>query len=91
MPFAVGGLVVLYRRRITIIPLLAVAAIATFAAAITFGVTRYRAPAEVAIVAAAAVGLVALWQWIAGKRHRAPAPDGPEQAGAIGSTDVVAT
>jgi len=69
MPFAIGGLVVLFRRRITIIPMLAVAAIATFAAAITFGVTRYRAPAEVAIVTSAAVGLVALWQWFARRRH----------------------
>jgi len=69
--FAIGGLVVMYRRRITIIPMLAVAAIATFAAAITFGVTRYRAPAEVAIVAAAGMGLVAVWQWFARRRHGA--------------------
>lgn len=68
MPFAIGGLVVLYKRRITIIPMLAVAAIATFAAAITFGVTRYRAPAEVAIVASAAVGLVATLRWVARRR-----------------------
>jgi 4-amino-4-deoxy-L-arabinose transferase-like glycosyltransferase len=68
MPFAIGGLVVLHKRRITIIPMLAVAAIATFAAALTFGVTRYRAPAEVAIVTSAAVGLVAAWQWLARRR-----------------------
>ena len=51
MPFAIGGLVVLRPPGVPILPLLAVAAIATFAAALTFGVTRYRAPAEVAIVA----------------------------------------
>jgi hypothetical protein len=60
-PFAIFGLVVMRRRRIPIFPLIAIAVIATFAAAITFGVTRYRAPAEVALVLAAAVGLAALW------------------------------
>jgi 4-amino-4-deoxy-L-arabinose transferase-like glycosyltransferase len=57
VPFAIYGLVVLRRRRIPILPLLALVLVATFAAAITFGVTRYRAPAEVAIVLAAAVGI----------------------------------
>jgi 4-amino-4-deoxy-L-arabinose transferase-like glycosyltransferase len=62
MVFAVVGLVVLRRRRITILPLIAIPVIATSAAAITFGVTRYRAPAEVAIVVAAAVGIDAGWR-----------------------------
>jgi 4-amino-4-deoxy-L-arabinose transferase-like glycosyltransferase len=62
MAFAAVGLVVLRRRRITILPLVSVAVIATLAAAITFGVTRYRAPAEVAIVVAAAVGIDAAWR-----------------------------
>ena len=57
---AVGGLVRLVRHRVTILPLLAAPIIVTFAAATTFGVTRYRAPAEVAIVVAAAVGIAAL-------------------------------
>jgi 4-amino-4-deoxy-L-arabinose transferase-like glycosyltransferase len=69
MPFAIFGLVVMRRRRIPILPLLAIAAIATFAAALTFGVTRYRAPAEVALVLAAAMGAVAAWDRV---RHRAP-------------------
>ena len=60
-PFAIWGLVVMRRRKIPILPLVALAAIATFAAAITFGVTRYRAPAEVALVLAAAMGASALW------------------------------
>jgi hypothetical protein len=59
LPFAIGGLVVMRRRKVPILPLLAIAAIATFAAALTFGVTRYRAPAEVALVLAAAMGIVA--------------------------------
>ena len=41
-------------------PLLAIALVATIAAAGTFGVTRYRAPAEVPLVVAAAVGMAAV-------------------------------
>ena len=67
-PFAVFGLIVLRRRRIPILPLVALALIATFAAAITFGVTRYRAPAEVALVVAAAIGIGEAW---ARRHHRA--------------------
>jgi 4-amino-4-deoxy-L-arabinose transferase-like glycosyltransferase len=70
VPFAIGGLVVLRRRRIPIIPLLAFVVTATFAAAITFGVTRYRAPAEVSIVIAAAIGADALWAWSRARRAR---------------------
>ena len=73
-PFAVYGLVLMRRRRIPILPLVAIAVIATFAAAITFGVTRYRAPAEVALVVAAAIGIAAAWSnW----RQRAPAAAAP--------------
>jgi 4-amino-4-deoxy-L-arabinose transferase-like glycosyltransferase len=75
LPFAVGGLVVLHRRRISILPLVAIAGVATFAAATTFGVTRYRAPAEVAIVVAAAVALVATWHWFARRRASSAVPD----------------
>jgi 4-amino-4-deoxy-L-arabinose transferase-like glycosyltransferase len=62
LPFAFYGLVTMRRRRIPILPLLAVALTATVAAAATFGVTRYRAPAEVALVVAAAIGIAAAWQ-----------------------------
>jgi 4-amino-4-deoxy-L-arabinose transferase-like glycosyltransferase len=65
LPFAAVGLIAMRRRQIPILPLVALAAIATFAAAITFGVTRYRAPAEVALVIAAAIGIDA-----ARRRHR---------------------
>lgn len=46
MPCAIGGLVVLRRRRVTILPFLAIAGTVTIAAAITFGITRYRAPVD---------------------------------------------
>ena len=60
--FAIAGLVLMRRRRVAILPLVAVIAVATLAAAMTFGVIRYRAPAEVALVLAAAFGLVAAWR-----------------------------
>jgi 4-amino-4-deoxy-L-arabinose transferase-like glycosyltransferase len=75
-PFAIYGLVVMRRRKIPILPLVALAVIATFAAAITFGVTRYRAPAEVALVLAAAVGAGMVWtNW---RTRRAHAVEGAE-------------
>jgi hypothetical protein len=74
LPFAVVGLAVMRRRKVPILPLVAIAVTATFAAAITFGVTRYRAPAEVALVLAAAVGIEAAWRHHRGHQHAAPAP-----------------
>jgi hypothetical protein len=68
VPFAIYGLVLMRRRKIPILPLLAIAGIATLAAALTFGVTRYRAPAEVALVLAASMGVVAIF-----RRSRVPA------------------
>ena len=56
VPFAVFGLVVMRKRRIMIWPVVILLGIATLAAAITFGVTRNRAPAEVGLVLAAAIG-----------------------------------
>jgi 4-amino-4-deoxy-L-arabinose transferase-like glycosyltransferase len=72
LPFAVVGLIALRRRRVPILPLLAIVGIATFAAAITFGVTRYRAPAEVAIVVAAGVGIAAVWRRFRDRSRPAP-------------------
>jgi 4-amino-4-deoxy-L-arabinose transferase-like glycosyltransferase len=82
-PFAIYGLVVMRRRKLPIIPLVAIAIIATFAAAITFGVTRYRAPAEVALVLAASIGAAAVWtNWRArrGARGAEPSPTPVEAA-----------
>ena len=68
LPIAAIGLVSMRRRKIPIFPLLAIAVIATFAAAATFGVTRYRAPAEVALVVAAGIGLTSLPSMIRARR-----------------------
>jgi hypothetical protein len=66
-PLALAGLVVLWRRRLPVSPLLALVAAGTFTAAVNFGLTRYRAGADIALVIAAAVALVALWD--AGRRR----------------------
>jgi hypothetical protein len=62
LPIAIAGAVVLRLRRVKVYPLLAQAALATFVAATTFGVTRYRAGAELGLVLLAAVAVDALLQ-----------------------------
>jgi 4-amino-4-deoxy-L-arabinose transferase-like glycosyltransferase len=56
-PLAIFGLYVLHRRRTKIYPLLMQPALVTIVAALTFGITRYRAGAEVTIVVCAAVAI----------------------------------
>jgi hypothetical protein len=56
----IPGLVLLWRRRQPVAPFLALALAATFAAALTFGVQRYRLPFDVALPILAAVGITAL-------------------------------
>ena len=59
----VGGIVVhvlLWRRRQPVAPFLAIAGACTFAAALTFGVQRYRLPFDVVLPVIAAVGISAL-------------------------------
>ncbi len=75
LPLGILGLVVLRRRRLPISPLLGMALMITVTAAWTFGTTRYRVPADVALVVAAAVGADALLRrwWPAGE------PDPVEQ------------
>jgi 4-amino-4-deoxy-L-arabinose transferase-like glycosyltransferase len=60
LPFAVGGLVTLRLRGRPLSPLLGMAVMISVTAAWTFGTTRYRIPADVALVVAAAVGAEAL-------------------------------
>jgi hypothetical protein len=54
---AVGGAVVLARRRVPLLPLLAPIVIATLTAAAFYGLVRFRVPAEVSLVALAAVAI----------------------------------
>jgi 4-amino-4-deoxy-L-arabinose transferase-like glycosyltransferase len=57
---AVFGVVVLARRNVPLIPLLAPMVIATLTAAVFYGLIRFRVPAEVSIVVLAAVAIDAL-------------------------------
>jgi hypothetical protein len=59
-PSAIVGLVLLRRRKVPIIPLLAPMVVVTTSAIMTFGNTRYRAAAEISLVIGAAVAFVAL-------------------------------
>jgi 4-amino-4-deoxy-L-arabinose transferase-like glycosyltransferase len=71
---AIWGVVLLRRRRVALIPLLAPIVIATLTAAAFYGLTRFRVPAEVSLVVLAAVAVDA---WLARGESRdgdAPAP-----------------
>jgi 4-amino-4-deoxy-L-arabinose transferase-like glycosyltransferase len=61
-PLAIAGAVVFRRRRITLVPIAALFALVAVTAALAFGDTRYRAPAEVAIVLLAATAIDAFWR-----------------------------
>lgn len=59
---AVVGLVDLHRRKVTIIPFVGIAAMVTFTAAASFGVTRYRTPVDLILCILAAVAIDAWWR-----------------------------
>ncbi len=67
VPVALAGGVALWRSKTTLVPLVAQFVLVTFTAATTFGVTRYRVPADVALVILAGIGLA----WVTA---REPAP-----------------
>jgi hypothetical protein len=62
IPLAIAGLIVLRRRREPIVPMLALVTMVTITAALFYGAIRFRVPADVAIVACAAVALDAAWR-----------------------------
>jgi len=74
LPLAAVGAVWLWRRRITLIPLVAPMLVITVTAALAFGTTRYRIPADVALVVLAGLGLAAL----VGRWGRRAGQDGPD-------------
>jgi len=61
VPFAVGGGVLLRRRKVPITPLVAQFVIVTITAAAIYGLVRFRVPAEVSLVVLAAVAFDHLW------------------------------
>jgi len=88
LPFALGGLVVLKKRGIPIIPIVAPAITVTIAAATTYGVLRYRVSFEPGFVVAAAIAIDALLRRFARGRSAPPdtntapeAPDAPVEPG----------
>ncbi len=64
---AIGGTVILRRRRQPIYPLMALVIVPTITAIVTYGGLRFRSEAEVAIVILAAVALDAAWSSLAGR------------------------
>jgi hypothetical protein len=76
IPVGVAGTVLLWRRNVTVIPLLAPFVLVTFTAATTFGITRYRVPSEVALTILAGLGAA----WVTSREGSAAEPD-PEPVG----------
>lgn len=70
VPLALGGTLVLRRRRVPTFPLWAVGVDVVATVLVSFGDTRYRTPFEVALVLLAAVQIDAIWD----KVRRAPPP-----------------
>jgi 4-amino-4-deoxy-L-arabinose transferase-like glycosyltransferase len=70
LALSIVGLVVLRRRRVPILPFFAIAAAVTITAAMTFGITRYRAPIDAMLPVLAAGAIVAIAARIA--RRRSP-------------------
>jgi hypothetical protein len=56
------GAVILRRRRTSLLPLLALPVMVTVTAACAYGITRFRAPAEITIVVLAAVAVDHLYR-----------------------------
>jgi hypothetical protein len=70
LPISGYALVVMYRRRRPISPMVAIFAMVTVTTAISIGITRYRVGADVALAVLGGVGIDALW-------HRLRPPSSP--------------
>ncbi|MBO0732582.1 MAG: hypothetical protein J2P57_25200, partial [Acidimicrobiaceae bacterium] len=75
---AIPGALLLYRRRITLLPMVAVLADVVISVLLTFGQTRYRSTFEPVLVLLAAVAVAACIQRL---RRPAPVPDVPATTG----------
>jgi hypothetical protein len=63
LALSIAGMVVLRRRRIPIFPYLAIALSVTITVALSFGITRYRAPFDVVMPLLSAVAIDAFLRW----------------------------
>jgi 4-amino-4-deoxy-L-arabinose transferase-like glycosyltransferase len=70
--FGAVGAVALYRRRVSLVPLVSLMALVTFSAAVAIPLTRYRIAAEVSWVVLGAIGVDAVWSRL--QRGRTPSP-----------------
>ncbi|MGH8996121.1 MAG: hypothetical protein ACRDYB_08870 [Acidimicrobiales bacterium] len=80
LALSVPGLIVLVRRRITPLPLVAVTLAVMATMVIAFGDTRYRTPFEVVIAILAAVAVDGLWNAVRRRPPQPVMPASPEPA-----------
>jgi hypothetical protein len=84
VPFVIAGIVIMWRRKVTIIPLASLLVLVTITAAYSFGNTRYRSIAEISIAAFAAVAFDALlrryWDGRKAKADDEPPPSSDDVA-----------
>jgi 4-amino-4-deoxy-L-arabinose transferase-like glycosyltransferase len=66
---SIGGFFVMRKRKIPVTPMIALIINVTISTAITFGQSRYRSSAEIALVLMATAGFAGLWQLIERRRH----------------------
>jgi hypothetical protein len=87
IPFGAYGAVLLHRRRITLIPVLSTVVVVAAGAAVSFGITRYRVPVDVALVLLAGVGADGvLRNWPRRGQAEAPVDDQPSGQAPAGSS-----
>ena len=85
---AIVGVVVLRRRRVPLFPLMAVIVTVVIAVALTYGMTRYRAAADVPLVLLAAVALDAAYRRY--RRRRATSTSAPSATSVANETTTPA-
>jgi hypothetical protein len=85
-PLAIIGAVVLWRRKVTLLPFVATFVIVVSAVLIAFGNTRYRAPLEIAFVVLPAVAIdAAITRWW--RRSSAPSAE-PDTSPDVATDDT---
>ena len=84
---SIGGIVAMRRRRVPVLPLLAVGLDVVATVLVSFGQTRYRTPFEVSLVLLSAVALDRLWDRV---RRPGPPDASPDLQFATGAASVPA-
>jgi 4-amino-4-deoxy-L-arabinose transferase-like glycosyltransferase len=85
---SIYGVFVMRRRKIPLTPLVALLVNVFISTALTFGQTRYRASAEVALVLMASAGFVGVLEIIQRRRRGGLPPSGPEPAEAAEAAEA---